>query len=225
MNPLLSQGTPLQVPLTHILYLKAPAAFDVTNGVATAPHRAIEGLLTRRSPWAREVQALQANSWATRLTFLEELLTSYDEHIDLKADGAYASLDELAESFGKASHLIGHGSLLISMDRIHHLPDPPSSAGGQPANDLPYIKLMTGDLLAGAVGDIGIASDYRCASCFAYGAYDLTSQQETFFVALLKLATRDDPSIEDGSPAEQAQSAAALWQASTPPPTPPHRHR
>ena len=78
---------------------------------------------------------------------------------------------------------------------------------------------MTGDLLAGAVGDIGIASDYRCASCFAYGAYDLTSQQETFFVALLKLATRDDPSIEDGSPAEQAQSAAALWQASTPPPT------
>ena len=44
VNTLLSQGTPLQVPLTHILYLKAPAAFDVTNGVATAPHRAIEGL-------------------------------------------------------------------------------------------------------------------------------------------------------------------------------------
>ena len=96
VNTMLSQGTPLQVPLTHMLYLKAPAAFEVANGVATASHRTIEGLLTRRSPWAREIQALQVNSWATRLVFLEELLASYDEHVDLKADGTYASLDDLA---------------------------------------------------------------------------------------------------------------------------------
>ena len=42
VDTMLSQGTPLQVPLTHMLYLKAPAAFEVANGVATASHRTIE---------------------------------------------------------------------------------------------------------------------------------------------------------------------------------------
>ena len=107
VSTLLSQGTPLQVPLTHMLYLKVPAAFGVANGVATASHRAIEGLLTRKSPWALDVKALQLQSWATRLIFLEDLLKAYDEHVDFKADGAYKSLDELAEAFGKASHMVG----------------------------------------------------------------------------------------------------------------------
>ena len=181
VHTMLSQGLPLQVPLTHMLYLKAPAAFNVANGVATASHRAIEGLLTRRSPWAADVKALQLHSWATRLTFLEDLLKAYDEHVNLKADGAYTSLDELAEAFGKASHLIGHDALLISMDRIHSIPHPQLN-GVQP-DELRYINMLTGDMLAGAVGDIGVAAVFRCASCFAFGAYtyDPTHQQETFF--------------------------------------------
>ena len=154
--------------------MKAPAAFDVANGVATASHRTIEGLLTRRSPWAREIQALQVNSWATRLVFLEELLASYDEHVDLKADGTYASLDDLADAFGKASHMIGHSSLLISMDRVHHLLHPPPA--GVPPDGLRYIELLTGDMLAGAVGDVGVAADFRSASCFAFGAHDLSTE-------------------------------------------------
>jgi len=166
---------------------------------------------------ALDVKALQIQSWATRLIFLEDLLKAYDEHVDFKADGAYKSLDELAEAFGKASHMVGHDALLISMDRIHSLPHPQPD-GVQP-DELRYINTLTGDLLAGAVGDIGLAADLRCASCFAFGAYDLTAPQKTFFTALLKMATRDDPSIEDGTPTEQAQAAAALWQASTPPPT------
>ena len=104
--------------------------------------------------------------------------------------------------------MIGHSSLLISMDRVHHLLHPPPA--GVPPDGLRYIELLTGDMLAGAVGDVGVAADFRSASCFAFGAYDLTSQQETFFTALLKLATRDDPSIEDGSPAEQAQQLIAM---------------
>ena len=76
---LLLQGSPLQVSLAHIHYKHCPAAFNTGNDVATIAFRTLENLLTRRSPWSAEVKALQINSWAARLNFLEDLVKAYDD--------------------------------------------------------------------------------------------------------------------------------------------------
>ena len=117
---LLMQGCPLQVSLAHVFYKQCPAAFDTGNDVATIAHRTLENLLTRRSPWSAEVKALQINSWAARLNFIEDLMKAYDDLLDLDADESVSeSIDAFADKLSKVTHKISHDTLVINMERVH----------------------------------------------------------------------------------------------------------
>ena len=115
------------------------------------------------------------------LTFLEELVlelvTAYDDHTNMDADEISESLDALAEKLSKVTHNIPHRALLITMDRVHDV----SAAATQAVRPLalPHVEYITGEAMAGAVNDIGIAADFRCASCFTIGIAPMAEQQSS----------------------------------------------
>ena len=113
------QRASLQELLSHILYKHCPAAFNTGNDVATIAFRTLENLLTRRSPWSAEVKALQINSWASRLNFLEDLVKAYDDILDLEHEAVSESIDAFADKLSTVTHKIPHDTLVISMERVH----------------------------------------------------------------------------------------------------------
>ena len=131
---------------------QCPAAFDTGNDVATIAHRTLENLLTRRSPWSAEVKALQINSWAARLNFIEDLMKAYDDLLDLDADEAVSeSIDAFADKLSKVTHKISHDILVINMERVH---DATASATVATQDALPsalqHVQYITGEMMAGA---------------------------------------------------------------------------